>query len=425
MAVDNCCSACISNCIDDFVGPTREIIAKVKGIGGVQVLATRKGTLKWNLMDDDGKVHTFLIKDSFYHENSPYRLLSPQHLAQACYDDDRGTWCGTYRNCVELHWDNDKYKKSIPLNESNIALMRSAPGYEEFNSFATHDGRAHPETRHSCACQQQCLIDEDSDSEEEDVDPDDTRGDVVDRRHPDLPDDVFPDVQHQQQTMPDSQQEEEWLSYVEEEANDEVHVIPEDEEVQSKSPTADLLTWHYRLNHVSFEKIRQMAARGDLPAALRHCRVPKCAACLFGKATRRAWRTKAPVNKMKTPPATAPGSVVAIDQMISALPGFIAQMRGFITGKRYKVITVFVDQFSDLSFVYTQKSTTAEETVQAKEAFERYAKTHGVTVRHYHADNGIFAEAGFVRAVEKNGQTISFCGVNAHHSNGHAEKRIT
>jgi hypothetical protein len=123
MAVDNCCSACISNCIDDFVGPTREIIAKVKGIGGVQVMATRKGTLKWTIMDDDGKVHTFLIKDSFYHENSPYRLLSPQHLAQTCYDDDRGTWCGTYRNCVELHWDNDKYQKSIPLNESNIALM--------------------------------------------------------------------------------------------------------------------------------------------------------------------------------------------------------------------------------------------------------------------------------------------------------------
>ena len=68
--------------------------------------------------------------------------------------------------------------------------------------------------------------------------------------------------------MPDSQLEEEWLSYVDEEANDEVHVIPEDEEVQSKSPESDLLSWHYRLGHVSFEKIRQMAARGDLPAAL-------------------------------------------------------------------------------------------------------------------------------------------------------------
>jgi hypothetical protein len=119
-----------------------------------------------------------------------------------------------------------------------------------------------------------------------------------------------------------------------------------------------------------------------------------------------------------------PGSVVAIDQMISAVPRFIAQMRGFIMGKRYKVITVFVDQFSDLSFVYTQKSTTAEEMVQAKEAFERYVKLHQVVIRHYHADNGIFAEAEFVQSMEQANQTISFCGVNAHHMNGHAEKRI-
>jgi hypothetical protein len=110
--------------------------------------------------------------------------------------------------------------------------------------------------------------------------------------------------------------------------------------------------------------------------------------------------------------------------MISAVPGFIAQMRGFITRKRYKVTTVFVDQFSGLSFVYTQKSTTAAETVQAKEAFERFAKAHRVTVKHYHADNGIFTEAEFIRSVEQSHQTISFCGVNAHHMNGHAEKRI-
>jgi hypothetical protein len=99
-------------------------------------------------------------------------------------------------------------------------------------------------------------------------------------------------------------------------------------------------------------------------------------------------------------------------------------MRGFITGKRYKVTTVFVDQFSDLSFVYAQKTTAAGETVMAKEAFERYANTHGVTVKHYHADNGIFAEAEFLQAVEKSNQSITFCGVNAHHMNGHAEKRI-
>jgi hypothetical protein len=72
---------------------------------------------------DDGRVHSFLIKNSFYHKGSPYRLLSPQHLAQTCYDDARGTWCGTNRDGVDLHWDHNRFKRLIPLNSANIALM--------------------------------------------------------------------------------------------------------------------------------------------------------------------------------------------------------------------------------------------------------------------------------------------------------------
>ena len=175
---------------------------------------------------------------------------------------------------------------------------------------------------------------------------------------------VFPDQSSEIPKTGEMLPDDEWLRFVDEEDNQpQVHIIPEDEEVQDKSSQSDFLAWHYRLGHIAFEKMRLMAGQGDLPAAFQECRVPKCAACLFGKARKRAWRSKSPVNKIKTPPVTAPGSVVAMDQMISAVPGFIAQMRGFITGKRYKVITVFVDQFSDLSFVYTQKSTTAEETV--------------------------------------------------------------
>jgi hypothetical protein len=41
---------------------------------------------------------------------------------------------------------------------------------------------------------------------------------------------------------------------------------------------------------------------------------------------------------------------------------------------------VFVDQFSRLGFVYLQKTASAEETIEAKKAFESYAKRHGVNV---------------------------------------------
>ena len=65
-----------------------------------------------------------------------------------------------------------------------------------------------------------------------------------------------------------------------------------------------------------------------------------------------------------------------------------------------------------------------EETLKAKETFERYAAIRGVIVKHYHADNGRFADRGFINHVQSKGQMISFCGSNAHHQNGVAEKRI-
>jgi hypothetical protein len=71
-----------------------------------------------------------------------------------------------------------------------------------------------------------------------------------------------------------------------------------------------------------------------------------------------------------------------------------------------------------------QQGATAAETVIGKRAFKRYSKAHGVRVQHYHADNGIFEAKEFNDALVEDGQTITYCGVNAHHQNGRAEKKI-
>jgi hypothetical protein len=88
------------------------------------------------------------------------------------------------------------------------------------------------------------------------------------------------------------------------------------------------------------------------------------------------------------------------------------------------VATVFVDHFSGLSYIHLQKSTNAEETLEAKVAFERFATKVNVKVKSYQADNGRFAENKFMEAVKEAGQTITFCGVNAHFQNAVAERRI-
>jgi Reverse transcriptase (RNA-dependent DNA polymerase) len=100
----------------------------------------------------------------------------------------------------------------------------------------------------------------------------------------------------------------------------------------------------------------------------------------------------------------------------------VAHTKGSPTKERYNCATVFVDHYSDVSFVHLQGSLSGDETLEAKQAFEHWS--HNITIKHYHADNGRFAETKFLAAVAAAGQTISFCGVNAHFQNGKAERRI-
>ena len=55
-------------------------------------------------------------------------------------------------------------------------------------------------------------------------------------------------------------------------------------------------------------------------------------------------------------------------------------MTGILTTKRYKYATVYVDQVVKLSFTYLQNTATAEETIEGKESFERYALDRGGTI---------------------------------------------
>jgi hypothetical protein len=92
-------------------------------------------------------------------------------------------------------------------------------------------------------------------------------------------------------------------------------------------------------------------------------------------------------------------------------------MTGFLTTKRYKYATVYVNQASPLSFVWLQKTEMADKTLLGKEAFKQYAKDQGVTIQGYHANNGTFKAYKWVTACHDKGQGLTFAGVNAHHQN--------
>ena len=112
----------------------------------------------------------------------------------------------------------------------------------------------------------------------------------------------------------------------------------------------------------------------------------------------------------------APCQRVLVDQLVSPEPGFIAQLKGRLD--LYTVVTVFVDHFSRLKFIFFQETHTSQETLEVKHAFEAYCRQYECQVQHYHCDNCRFADNGWIADAAQRGQTISFYGINAHHQNG-------
>jgi hypothetical protein len=188
-----------------------------------------------------------------------------------------------------------------------------------------------------------------------------------------------------------------------------------------------LAVLHEKYGHLSFAILKLMAKAKLIPHELSTVDPPTCPGCAYyGKAHRTPWRRKGIKNRNRRTLkiATAPGHVISVDQLVSPTAGFVPTHRGRPSLMRYIGATVFVDHFSDFTYVHLMTVMDAAATVEAKQAFERVLRSHGVTALHFHADNGLFDTKLFKSAIDTANQTLSFCGVNAHHQNGKAENRI-
>jgi hypothetical protein len=103
----------------------------------------------------------------------------------------------------------------------------------------------------------------------------------------------------------------------------------------------------------------------DTLKQLANCWVPKCAACYYGKASRRLWRERESQTKtsLQRPQFHA---------KLCQLTKFSWQSLGWwVMSKAYPQDNGFVDQFSELSFVHLRKICSGEETLDVKMAFWR------------------------------------------------------
>jgi hypothetical protein len=140
--------------------------------------------------------------------------------------------------------------------------------------------------------------------------------------------------------------------------------------------------------------------------------------------TKLPWHGKESKSSHKVFVATKPGETVSVNQMTLTEVGFFAQLKGSPTKKWYKCCTIFVDIYSRLHFMHLQINDSAESTMAAKPVFEKYAAKHGISIKHYHCNNGQFADNAFKQSCESNRQRLTFCGVNAQFQNGIAKHVI-
>ena len=210
------------------------------------------------------------------------------------------------------------------------------------------------------------------------------------------------------------------------------------ENVNLSNAQKELMLWHFKLGHFHLEWIQKLfrVREGDVEAILpsKHkanaCKLPQCAACHFGKMHLRA--TEATTEKKVAAKDGSlkanhlkPGDMVSTDQYVSKELGRLPHTRGKESLKeRYVGGTIYVDEASGFVFAQHQVSLNAMETIRGKHLFEREAGTCGVQIRNYRGDNGVYKSTEFVKDLNQRNQTIRYCGVGAHHSNGIAERAI-
>ncbi len=393
--------------------------------GGLDIKGS--GTFKFHIKDNEGGVHLIKIPNSTYVPDLRVCLLSPHHWAQEAKDHylvPKGTKTDTDNEALMLMWNQCRHRWTIPYHPlTNTPSFRSALSLRTYHAFvalfeaaeAQYHQREHvlqmpgqlhlnkeftaKKNIHTGILKKPLTASEGATSNNLTVQASNlssVKGDMEEKqitRMGPLTFNVNPEL----------------------EVDERVYLAAVDNQ-------AKLMRWHYRLGHLAFSKLKQLALNGEIPRRLAKVKPPACAGCLFGAMTKVPWKRQETSSGVFV--AMKAGQCVSVDQMILMQVGFIAQLKGTLTRKCYTAATIFVDHYSRLKYLHLMTRLTSEETIEAKRAFEHFAKHQGIRIIHYHCNNGQMADNAFKNSCSAKGQRLTFCRVNAHFQNGITEKAI-
>ena len=463
---DNSANTHICNNRDMFLSFRPISNGMVATIGGKLNRPSGIGTVKWIWKDDSGVPHTQELKDVLYFPKSPINIMSVTEFAKQL-NDSEGTGIDTKMRYSRLYWDHNKFSRTIHHSGSNLPELAINEGNVRFSWWTkAFSRRVDDAVKPTC-----CFTSRDFDDHCcATIDKDKEATDSLFVESIIYPgEDLIYKYQGQNAVVkvesskvndkgmltynvkfPSGESKEVTREFLSRPDNPDIAELPTSipamkeavrqlnaEQIESLAkPVAmspleqEFLDLHHRLLHLPYSVMFRLAAAGFLPKRFLRLksRPPPCASCLFGTQHRSNWRSKTSkhgsVSSLRKEDLCRPGQCVGVDQMISAQPGLVPQEKGHMTRARIWACTIFIDYFTGYTYVALMRDLTAESTLAAKKEFEHRCAVRNITVEHYHADNGRFAEPAFVNECKRCNQKLTFCGVGAHHQNGIAERKI-
>ena len=479
--LDNSANTHIWNRRDDFVPGSMVYFDDNENVGVVTIGNETSrpigiGVVRTFIRDNAHQLHETLLEKTLFFPASPVNVISVTHLAKQ-YEDDTGTWIKTFRNRSEFSWNHGKRFVEFHHPTSNLPVINLLTRKHELQALCTllEQAQVAPQPAPLTTCQT-CLPTDSIDGlcfvgdniQQAQGDP---RYRFTDKETLPIPlsvgnkarltRDGINDTVTIESTRLDELTQVPYYSVeladghaievtkeflfplnepdllqipiTKEQVQDHIDALDIDALEALLNPPEDtellkeFMAWHSRLGHMPFDKMFLLGKVGMLPKRFTQLQKKKllCPSCCIAKAKRRAWRTRAEPGKLRSKADTAPGDATSMDHVISAQPGLVPRMDSKHTRERISSGCVFFDHVSGLSYTHMQTSCDNEQTIEAKHAYERFATIHGVKLKRFHADNGIFAENAFREVIaESPGQSITYCGVGAHHQNGLVERHI-
>jgi hypothetical protein len=320
--VDNCCSQSITNSLQDFIKPPKISDMWIRGLNGQTITQTKVGTVRWRIHDDAGRIHSILLPNTYYSPHAERRLLSPQHWAQIA-KNGRGTKCTTYHDAIILEWDNQKFKRTIPINHKtrNVGIITRPAEVTEYLQECEKYEKKHQVIAFPTNIEKDDELPVVTGDEEELAENDTTSTQLIQSEG----------VETKERSSP--------VQIGFDETQNEIV----DEHPTFLDDVQEYMQWHYRLNHASHVVMIKLANKKMLPQRItqilkkmekQRSKPPMCNDCYCASAARTPWRTKPTKDdnkKLDRISKLKPGEIVAVDQLESSVPGLLGQITGIPT----------------------------------------------------------------------------------------------